>query len=57
MGNVAKLLVNSFKWIKKLAKFKEDFIRNYEENSNKGYILERDVKYPIYSIFTKILHF
>ena len=37
--------VNGYKWIKKLSKFDEDFIKNYDENSNKGYILEEDVEY------------
>ena len=37
--------VNGFKWIKKLSKIKEDFIKNYDENNNKGYILEIDVEY------------
>ena len=41
-----KLPVNGFKWIKKLSKFNEDFIKNYHENSKKGYILEVNVKYP-----------
>ena len=34
------LPVNGFKWIKKLSKFDEDFIRNYNENIIKGCILE-----------------
>ena len=29
-----------------VSKFDEEFIRNYDEDSNKGYILEVDVKYP-----------
>ena len=46
-----KLPVNGFKWIKKLSKFNEhsyaeDFIKNYNKTSNKGYILEEDVEYP-----------
>ena len=41
-----KLPINVFKGVKKLSKFDEDFIKNYDENSNKGYILEVDVKYP-----------
>ena len=43
-----KLPVNVFKWVKqkKLSKFNEDFIRNYDENSNKGYFLEVDIDYP-----------
>ena len=41
-----KLAVVGFKWIKKLSEFNEDFIKNYDENNDKGYILEVDVKYP-----------
>ena len=41
-----KLPVQGFKWINKLFKFDEDFIKNYNENSNKGYILKVDVEYP-----------
>ena len=41
-----KLPVDGFKWIKDLSKFNESFIKNYDENSNKGYFLEVDVKYP-----------
>ena len=38
--------VNGFKWIKKLSKFNEEFIKNYDKTSNKGHILEVDVEYP-----------
>ena len=31
---------------KKLSKFNEDFIKNYDENSNKGYFFEEDIDYP-----------
>ena len=41
-----KLPIDSFKWIKDLWEFNEKFIKNYDENSNKGYILEVDIKYP-----------
>ena len=43
-----KIPVNGFKWVKqkKLSKFNEDFIKNYDENSNKGYFLEVDIDYP-----------
>ena len=41
-----KLPVNGFKWVKNLSKFNEIFIRNYDENSDKGYFLEVDVDYP-----------
>ena len=38
--------VNGFKWVKDLPKFKESFIKNYDENSDKGYFPEVDVEYP-----------
>ena len=43
-----KLPVNGFKWLDsdKINKINEDFIKNYNENDNEGYILEVDVKYP-----------
>ena len=39
------LLVDGFDWVKDLSKIDEDFIKNYDEDSDKGYILEVDVKY------------
>ena len=41
-----KLPVTNFKWIKKddISKFNEAFIKNYDENSDKGYILEVGAK-------------
>ena len=41
-----KLPVNGFKWIKDVTEIDEKFIKNYDEDSDKGYILEVDVKYP-----------
>ena len=41
-----KLPVNNFKWVEDTSKINEEFIKNYYENSKKGYILEVDVKYP-----------
>ena len=41
-----KLPVNSFRWINNVTGIDEEFIRNYNEESDKGYILEVDVKYP-----------
>ena len=41
-----KLPLNGFKWVKKLSKFHESFIKGYDENSDKRYFLEVDVKYP-----------
>ena len=43
-----KLPVNGFKWYDsdKINEINEEFIKNYDENNDKGYILEVDVKYP-----------
>ena len=41
-----KLSINGFECAEELSKFDERFIETYDENSNKGYILEVDVKYP-----------
>ena len=40
-----KLPVNGFKWIEKLSRFNEIFIKNYNENSDQGYFLEVDIDY------------
>ena len=40
-----KLLVNDFKWVEDILRINEEFIKNYDENNDKGYILEVDVKY------------
>ena len=41
-----KLPVDAFKQIKQLSEFNDDFIKDYDENNDKGYILEVDVEYP-----------
>ena len=41
-----KNFLNGFEWVEDLSQFKEDFIKNYDEDSNKGYFLEVDVEYP-----------
>ena len=41
-----KLPVNGFKWVKKLSKLDERFIKDYDGKSNKGYFLKVDVEYP-----------
>ena len=43
-----KLPIGGFKWIKKgdLLKFDGKFIKNYDEDSDIGYILEVDVVHP-----------
>ena len=38
--------VDGFEWMEDLSKIDEDFIKNYDENSDKGYILEVNVEYP-----------
>ena len=37
--------VNNFEWIENASRFNEDFIKNYDEESNKGYFIEVDVQY------------
>ena len=40
-----KLPVGGFKWKKNMLKFNEEFTKNYDEDSDNGYILEVDVEY------------
>ena len=53
-----KLPVTDFKWIEELSKFNESFMKNYDENSDKGYFVEVDVENPKknYLILRKICH-
>ena len=44
-GMSQNLAVNDFQWIIKISKFYEDFIKNYDDNCNKGYIFKVDVEY------------
>ena len=39
------LMINGFKWVEKLSRFNERFIKNYNKNSDREYFLEADVKY------------
>ena len=41
-----KLPVNGFKWVEDASEINEEFIRNYDEDNDKGYTLDVDVKYP-----------
>ena len=41
-----KLPVNKFEWIEKTSQFNEDFIKNYNEESDEGYFLDVGVQYP-----------
>ena len=38
-----KLPVNDFKWVERLSRFNERFIKNYNENNDVGYFLEVDI--------------
>ena len=40
-----ELRVNGFRWVEKLSKFNEIFIKNYNENSDIGYFLKVDIDY------------
>ena len=35
--------LNNFEWIEDTSQFNEDFIKNYNEESNKGYLFEVDI--------------
>ena len=41
-----KLPVRGFKWMEDISKIDEDFVKVYNKNDNKGYILDVDVDYP-----------
>ena len=43
MGNVSKI---ACRWKKNMLKVNEDFIKNYDDNSGKGYIFEVHVECP-----------
>ena len=45
---IRMLPIDGFKWVNDLSIFTEDFIKNYDENSEKGYTLEVDVEYRKY---------
>ena len=39
-----QLPVNGFKWVNDVSEINEEFKKNYDENNDKGYVLEVDVK-------------
>ena len=41
-----KLPVDGFEWVEDLSTIDEDFIKNYDEDSDVGYFIEADVEYP-----------
>ena len=42
-----QLPVNNSEWVKRTSQFNEDFIKNYNEESDEGYFLEVDVQYLV----------
>ena len=41
-----KLPVRGFRWMTDISRMDEEFVRSYDKNDIKGYILEVDVDYP-----------
>ena len=41
----SKLPLNGFKWVENISHFKEDFIKRYNDNIDKGYFLQVDIQY------------
>ena len=41
-----KLPVDGFEWVEDLSVIDEDFIKNYDEDSNVGYFIKADIEYP-----------
>ena len=41
-----KLPINNFKWCDALELLASDFVKNYDEDSDTGYLLEVDIDYP-----------
>ena len=53
-----KLPVNDFKWVEKTSQFNKDFIKNYNEDSDIGYLLQlMFIIIKIYITFTMIYTF
>ena len=46
MAMSEKLPIKGFKWIADISRIDENFVKGYNKNSNKGYILKVDVDYP-----------
>ena len=43
---IQPLPVDGFDWVEDLSKIDQDFIKHYNDDSDKGYIIEVDVEYP-----------
>ena len=54
-----KLPVNNFEWIEDTSQFNEDFIKNYNEESDAGYIFLKFMFNILknYMTFTMVYHF
>ena len=39
-----KLSVDGFKWVENTSQFNKDFIKNYNEDNDRGHFLEVDVQ-------------
>ena len=46
MAMTEKLPVKGFKWMDDISMVNEDFVKSYNKNSGKGYVLKVDVDYP-----------
>ena len=52
-----KLLFDGFEWVEDLSTIDENFIKNYDEDSDVGYFIEADVEYQKNCIlYTVICH-
>ena len=43
---IKRLPVNKFEQLEQTSQSNEDFVKNYNEESDEGYFLEVDVQYP-----------
>ena len=41
-----KLYLGNFRWVEDIFEFNEDFIKSYNNESDKRYFLESNVQYP-----------
>ena len=54
-----KLPANNFEWIEETSQFNENYIKNYNEESDEAHYLEVDVQYPqkLYELHMDILFY
>ena len=41
-----KLPVDGFEWVEDISEADENFMKNYDEDSNVGYFIEPNIEYP-----------